>query len=407
MRILQVFNRYRERGGEEEWVERIPQLVDERFTVETLWFDSRDWLGSGAPWRLRQAWLIGDNPASRKRLAEAAARFRPDVLLFHNLIPVASLGLYAEAKRLGLPVVQYLHNYRPFSASGYLWVNGRVSDAALRGNPWPEIRAGAWDGSQLKTAVLAWHLARLRRSGDLDAVRVWLAVSDFVRGKLIEAGLPADRVVALRHCWPAAEPRNPAPEGDFHLFLGRLCAAKGVHVLLDAWQILEQRLGSNCPRLVVAGSGPLEERVRAAARTSSRITFPGYVTGTAKDQLLNDCRSLIVPSLWWEPLGLIVYEAYERARPVISSGAGGLAETIDHGVSGLLYSPADPASLAGAVERFERIAPAARATMGRNGRAWLCTQADPRQWAGQLANLVAEILPSCSNISNAAEPNGS
>ncbi len=48
----------------------------------------------GAPSRLTQAWRMWDNPESRRRLRREADTLHPDVMLFHNLIPVASFGLY-------------------------------------------------------------------------------------------------------------------------------------------------------------------------------------------------------------------------------------------------------------------------------------------------------------------------
>jgi glycosyltransferase involved in cell wall biosynthesis len=45
----------------------------------------------------------------------------------------------------------------------------------------------------------------------------------------------------------------------------------------------------------------------------------------------------VVPSLWAEPLGLVAVEAILRGVPVIASAAGGLGETVEHGVSGLLF----------------------------------------------------------------------
>lgn len=380
MRILQIFNRYRDRGGEQEWVERLPTLVDGRSSLETLEFDSRDWLNPGSPSRLRQSWLIGNNPAARQELASAARRFKPDLLLFHNLIPVASLGLYEEAAKLGLPVAQYLHNFRPFSPSGCLWAGGRINDAALRGNSWPEIWGGAWNKSIIKTAILAWHLAKLRRSGVLDGVKLWIAVSDFMRTTMVEAGLPAERVVALRHCWPANGTKPSAIEGSHYLFLGHLSAEKGIPELLAAWKILEDRLGEGCPDLIVAGSGFLEPMVRRVAASSRRVRFVGHVVGDEKKRLLAECRALIAPSAWWEPLGLIVYEAYEFSRPVIASLSGGLAETVQVGITGLSHRPSDPLGLSLAVEEMEAMGTAERARMGACGNAWLRENCSPKGW---------------------------
>ena len=388
MRILQVFNSYLQRGGEEVWVEELPSLLGDSFEVRELRFRSSEWLGPGTPSKLRQIRWIGDNPHSRSRLREAVAQWRPDVLLFHNLIPVASLGLYDEARRLGLPVAQYLHNFRPFSPSGTLWVNGRVDDAALRGNSWPEILGGAWNGSRVKTAVLAWHLGRLRRSGALDAVKVWIAISAFMRDKFVAAGIPAERIALLPHCWDAPGTLSSAPEADHYIFLGRLYRSKGVDTLLEAWRMLERRMGGETPRLVICGEGPLAPQVQEAAATSDRIEFAGFVDGERKQNLLATCRALIAPSAWWEPLGLIVHEAYSHARPVIAARSGGLAETVAHGSTGLIFTPGDAHALAQSVVDMDHAGSSRRTEMGASGYRWLQENCSPTTWRKEFSRAI-------------------
>ncbi|MFN9662130.1 MAG: glycosyltransferase family 1 protein, partial [Akkermansiaceae bacterium] len=86
MRILQIFNQYRFRGGEEMWVDAIPQLLAGMAEVDELRFHSNDWIGADAPSPLKQICLMGDNPSLRAALRERVASFKPDVLLFHNVI---------------------------------------------------------------------------------------------------------------------------------------------------------------------------------------------------------------------------------------------------------------------------------------------------------------------------------
>jgi glycosyltransferase involved in cell wall biosynthesis len=387
-RILQVFNQYLERGGEEIWVNEMLRLCQGEFEIHDLRFHSRAWKGRGAPNRLRQAILLWNNPDARQRLRDEVKRCRPDLLVFHNLIPVASLGLYAEARELGIPVLQFTHNFRPFSASGTLWFNGRIQDAALRGNPWPEIFHSAWEGSFLKTSLLAWYLWRLRRGDGLDAVKRWVTVSDFMRGKFIEAGIPEDKLVTLRHCWHARGATPPAAEDDYYLFLGRLVPEKGIAVLLDAWSELSARLGSACPRLIIAGSGPEEARVHRAIARKDRVSCVGFVDGEEKSQLLAGCRALIAPSIWWEPLGLIVYEAYEHSRPVLAARSGGLQETVQAGVTGLLHPPGDVGALVDDVLRLEAMGPDGRRSMGQAARRWLLEEAGPERWREEFRTIL-------------------
>lgn len=390
--LLQVFNQYLEPGGEEVWVAEMQRLADQSYSIQDLRFHSGAWVGKDAPLRLKQALMLWDNPESRSRLREEVKKKRPDALVFHNLIPVASLGMYKEAKALNLPVIQYIHNFRPFSPSGTMWQGGQVNAKALKGNPWSEVLGKSWERSFLRTFVLAAYQRQLLKSGNLDVVKRWIAVSDFMRNKFIEGGIPTERVTTLRHCWRATATLKPVAEGRHYLFLGRLVPEKGISQLLDAWALLEKRLGSACPQLVIAGSGNEEARIHARASRMKRVACVGYISGTIKNDLLRTSRGLIAPSIWWEPLGLIVHEAYDAARPVLAARSGGLAETIMEGTTGFLHDPGAVEQLANDVERLETLGPHGRSDMGSNGRRWLIENACPDEWRERFVSIVREAV---------------
>ena len=391
-RLLQVFNQYLEQGGEEVWVNQMLRLGGDSFLIDDLRFHSNAWIRNGAPSRFEQAAMLWDHPKARMQLRKLVEEKRPNALLFHNLIPVASLGMYVEARKLELPVIQYIHNFRPFSPSGTMWVGGSVNATALKGNPWPEVFARTWESSFLRTFLIAVHQKRLLLNGNLDVVKRWIAISDFMRDKFIEGGIPAERVTTLRHCWQTNTNYKATAEGSYYLFLGRLVPEKGIGTLLDAWELLEKRLGTACPRLIIAGTGSEEARIHVRANRMNRVTCVGFVSGIIKADLVKACRGLIAPSIWWEPLGLIVYEAYDSARPVLAARSGGLTETVIEGVTGHLHNPNDAEQLADDVERLEALGPQGRAEMGQRGREWLIQNASPEKWRKRFVSIVREAV---------------
>jgi len=391
-KVIQVFNRYLAPGGEEVWVDELPGLARGAVDCRTIYFESRAWKTSGAPARTSQVRLMWNNPSSRARL-RAEHRSKPcDALIFHNLIPAASFGMYEEASRLRLPVLQYAHNFRPFSVSGTMWLEGQVVPEALAGNRWPEIRAGAWERSRVKTALLAYYFARFAKSGAQGRVNRWIAVSEFMRERMVEAGLPPERVVALRHCWRARETLPPALDEGYYLFLGRLVAEKGVATLIESWNRLREQLGDKCPHLVIAGDGPQERALKVWAKANPLVSFSGYVSGERKTRLILGCRAVVAPSLWWEPLGLIVYEAYDQGKPVLAARSGGLVETVEGGRGGFLHDPGDAQDLAASVVQLEGLGRLGRQQLGMQGREWLLDEADPGKWRTIFRQLVADCI---------------
>ena len=293
--LLHVFNRYLFYGGEENIIEMIDAQLARHHRIERCWFDSREWREPGAPSALGQAMRLFYNPASRARFDAAADAHRPDAAIFHNLYPVASPALYPAAQQRGLPVIQFLHNFRPFSVSGTVYARGQILAEALRGNYWREVRYGAWQDSVAKSALFAVMLKALHASGWLRSVRAWVAISDFMRERFIEAGIPADRIHTLRHFWQAMPVAPVAEDAGYYLYLARLVEVKGVEPLLSAWDALREQLGERTPPLHIGGEGPLAALVQRHAASNPSIRYLGLLSGEAKHTALRQCRALIIP----------------------------------------------------------------------------------------------------------------
>jgi glycosyltransferase involved in cell wall biosynthesis len=86
--------------------------------------------------------------------------------------------------------------------------------------------------------------------------------------------------------------------------------------------------------------------MRQAAADDLRIRFVGYVTGEAKQALLEQADYLLVPSLWYENAPVAIIEAAAHGVAVIASRIGGLPEFVREGRTGLLFEPGDATGLA-------------------------------------------------------------
>jgi glycosyltransferase involved in cell wall biosynthesis len=151
------------------------------------------------------------------------------------------------------------------------------------------------------------------------------------------------------------------------LFAGRLVAEKGVETLLEAWR--GAALGPGA-RLALAGTGPLEHRVRQAIPEAVLL---GQVPAERLPALYAAADLLVLPSIrtatFTEPWGLVVNEAMLQGTPVIASDAVGAAAggLVREGRNGLIVPAADVAALAaglralsGAGELRARLGAAAR-----------------------------------------------
>jgi glycosyltransferase involved in cell wall biosynthesis len=389
--VTQIYNCHLERGGEGAIVDMLEDAFSQEGWLSTVRFHSSDWTGSCAPGRLQQALRMIYNPDSMKVLQQHEATQPSKAWLLHNLFPVGSAGIYGYARRHDIPLVVMTHNFRPFSVSGYLWAGGQLEARGLRLNFLPEIRHGAWRGSRLQTAWYAAILYGLHLRGVYRQVRCWIAVSEFMRDRFIEAGIPSERIRTIRHPWRCQQPGSMEVGDDgSYVYMGRLVEMKGVRFLVETWRNLARQLHDKTPLLHICGDGPDRQWVDKQARENLWIRVHGWVDGSAKQKLLRECRALVVPSLCWESLGLVAYEAYDFQKPVIACRSGGLQEVVVDGETGITIPPGDVAAMVDAVLSSERN-PRRMRQMGRKGRVFVEQNADYLNWKKNIKNVIANL----------------
>jgi glycosyltransferase involved in cell wall biosynthesis len=157
--------------------------------------------------------------------------------------------------------------------------------------------------------------------------------------------------------------------------------------LLSTWDTVVRGRGADAPRLVIGGDGPLASSVIKAAQHNPKLEYAGVVGGETKQLLIAGCRALIAPSIWREPLGLVVYEAFDHARPVLAARSGGLTELVQPGKTGYLHAPGDSLELAGQVLELER-EPGLREKLGQAAREWLLANTSHDEWRRQFFEIV-------------------
>ena len=127
-------------------------------------------------------------------------------------------------------------------------------------------------------------------------------------------------------------------------FVGRLEIRKGLIDLAKAWGAVAQAL----PRawLVIAGKGPDEAKARVALGDAPRVKWLGYRADVPS--ILKSVDILVVPS-HWEGFGFIAAEGFAAGVPVLAARASSLTEIIEDRVTGRLFPPHEPDSLANAM----------------------------------------------------------
>jgi glycosyltransferase involved in cell wall biosynthesis len=130
----------------------------------------------------------------------------------------------------------------------------------------------------------------------------------------------------------------------------RLFQKNGVEYLVRALPEIGRRVDVEA---VIIGDGPERgtlERLAADLGISDRITFLGARPHADMPGLLSSAEIAVFPSLM-EATSVAALESMACGLPVAASRVGGLPEIVDEGV-GILFEPANPASLADGVVKL-------------------------------------------------------
>jgi len=185
-----------------------------------------------------------------------------------------------------------------------------------------------------------------------DRLKVW--VTKYARNiccsDAIAAGLNTDCIKVNNPYDDRQFTQHPgiSRERDF-IFVGRLVSDKGADLILEALQRLSAE--GLRPSVTIVGDGPERrglEEMSCKFRLADQVKFTGTLRGHNLARELNRHTSIVIPSRWPEPAGIVALEAMACGCIPIGSDRGGLPEII--GRCGVLFRSEDAGMLANAMK---------------------------------------------------------
>jgi colanic acid/amylovoran biosynthesis glycosyltransferase len=254
------------------------------------------------------------------RLSRPLGALNP--VLLHAHYGANGLRVLPVAKSLGIPLIVTFHG----------------SDATIVDLRHERTRFG--------------HRRFLARKEELQkGGALFLAVSQFIRRKLLEHGFPEEKVevhyigVDTKMFHPASMKRDPVI-----LFVGRLSERKGAEFLIRAAAQVQNEFPAT--GLVVIGDGELRGGLERQAKESLRhYRFLGTQCHEEVCKWMNRASIFCAPSVRMpsgeeEAFGMVYAEAMAMELPVVAFDSGGVSEVVSHGRTGFLAPERDWRALA-------------------------------------------------------------
>lgn len=119
------------------------------------------------------------------------------------------------------------------------------------------------------------------------------------------------------------------------VYVGRMTYQKGPDMLVDAIPKILDRFWN--ARFIMAGGGGMRDWLMQRTQ-GMPVQFPGFISDSEYVRLLHASDIVVIPSRN-EPFGIVLLEAWSANRPVVVTRVGGLAENVEHGITGLVVDP--------------------------------------------------------------------
>lgn len=348
MKVLLVNKFHYKKGGSETYYFTVAEALRKK-GHEVIFFAMRDEknlpceqekyfvsnasVSGGIKSKLNMVLHIAYSKEAYRNMKALLAEEKPDLAilnLVHKQITLSIIDAFREYDPK-LPIFWTMHDLIAACPS-YTMLDGggNICEKCLRGSFKPCVENNCIKGSKLMSMLSKYEADYIRRKKWYDQVDLYICPSEFYRKKLEQAHFTDSRVVTMRNPLPLDTVYGCGEKGDYVLYFGRLSGEKGVKTLLDAAKI------TGC-KLVVLGTGPCEDELKAHAKDVPNVEFKGFQTGKALEDFVKNSRCVVLPSEWYENGPYSAMEAMAAGKPLIVSANGGLPELVDEGKNGFVY----------------------------------------------------------------------
>lgn len=331
MKILIVHNNYGKYSGEEAVVDKMADMLASHGHEVAFYRRTTEGVRESATGKIK-GFLSGIySPSGVGGMQEALRRERPDVVNVHNLYPFISPAALFECKKVGVPIVMTIHNFRLICPTGLFMRNGMPCERCLeRGNEWSCVLYNC-ECSRLKSLGYTLRNVFARWTGayrkNIDA---FVCITDFQRQKLIAAGYDVNKITVIPNGIDVPESYSPTL-GAYVAYIGRLSFEKGFDLLVE--------VARRNPSIQFRFAGA--KREQAEMEIPDNVQFMGYLQKEELADFIRQARFVVMPSRCYEGFPMAILEAACYGKPTIGPAHGGFTEIIGRGEGaiGKLFDP--------------------------------------------------------------------
>ncbi|MCR4635496.1 MAG: glycosyltransferase [Butyrivibrio sp.] len=350
--ILVVHNYYRIPGGEDIVVANEKTLLEKNGHKVILYSRNNSEAGDHNFFqKIGLAFVSVFNIRTYREICELVEKEKIDVIHVHNTVALISPAVYLAGINMGIPVVQTIHNFRLVCPNGVCYIRGHVCERCLEHGLKASLLYNCYRDSKLQTFVCAMTI-KIQRMLQTYRALYYICLTEFNKEKLLSAKQIKEENIYIKPNFTTMEAKV-VPYSDRKkqfVYAGRIEKIKGMELLLQAWM----KLGEKAPKLIICGSGELEDWCREYIQNNEITTIEmlGQIDNSEVKRIVGESLAMIYPTQWYEGFPMAVAEAYTMGTPIIASDIGNVGNLVVDNVTGIKFKSNSVVALAKAVEKF-------------------------------------------------------
>jgi len=345
VKILLIHNKYGKFSGEEAVVEAQINLLKSNGHRVITYFRSSEELESMPNGKFKAFFAALYNPKSIKAIKELILKEKPDLVHIHNLYPLISPAILPVIKKMGIPIVMTVHNYRLVCPNGLFFNKGEICEKCTGKSKEINCITNNCVGSLFKSTGYALRNFWARKKEYyLNNVDLFLCLTEFQKNILIANGFAKDKCEVQPNFYnkEIKELDYTIANRNYVAFAGRISPEKGIPLLLEAAKKL--------PHIPFQLAGSIREGYEKELEIPKNVTLRGMLASHELSDFYGKARFLVLSSIWYEGFPMVFPEAMAHKLPIIAPKMAGYPEIAEDNFNGLLFESGNVNSLAEVID---------------------------------------------------------
>lgn len=345
MKILLIHNKYGKFSGEEAVVDAQINLLKKKGHEIITYLRSSQELEDMPNAKIKAFFSAFNNPKSIKEIKTLISKEKPDIAHIHNLYPLISPAILPVIKKMGVPIVMTVHNYRLLCPNGLFFTKGEICEKCTGvGKELNCISNNCEDSLFKSTGYALRNFWARKKAYYVNNIDCFLCLTEFQKKKLIVNGFSVEKCEVVPNFYNKGikevdyNPKNR----NYVAFAGRISPEKGILLLLEAAKKL--------PHVTFQLAGKIRPGYEKEFEIPKNVILRGMLNSESISDFYNNSRFYIHSSLCYEGFPMVFPEAMAHKLPIVAPNMAGYPEIIENGFNGLLFESGNVDSLANTID---------------------------------------------------------